>query len=68
MEKEKNSTLPEMLKMSEVAKILRLSRNGLNDVIDSNPDFPLFKISGKTYRVPSRELQSWMEAKRVSGL
>ena len=59
--------LPMFLKIDDLKKLLRTSRNGVHEIINKNPDFPILRISEKRIRVPRDQFFTWMESKFKEG-
>ena len=53
----------EYLKIPEVAKLLRISRNRAYDIAASDPTFPVVTI-GRRLIVPRADLQAWLQNQR----
>ena len=53
----------EYLKIPEVAKLLRISRNRAYDIAASDPTFPVVTI-GRRLIVPRADLQAWLQTQR----
>jgi predicted DNA-binding transcriptional regulator AlpA len=53
----------ENLKIPEVAKLLRISRNRAYNIAASDPTFPVIVI-GRRLIVPRKDLQDWLEGQR----
>lgn len=53
---------PEYLKIPEVAKLLRISRNRAYDLAASDPSFPVIVI-GRRLIVSRNELEAWLTHK-----
>jgi predicted DNA-binding transcriptional regulator AlpA len=55
--------MEENLKIPEVAKLLRISRNRAYALAASDPTFPVIAI-GRRLIVPRKELETWLESQR----
>lgn len=51
---------PELLKMSEVANILRITRQDAYDLLPGMEGFPLLKLSERRMRVPRDAFFKWL--------
>lgn len=54
---------PENLKIPEVAKMLRISRNRAYDLAATDPTFPVTTI-GRSLIVPRKDLEAWLATQR----
>ncbi len=53
----------ENLKIPEVAKLLRISRNRAYELAATDPTFPVIAI-GHRLIVPRKDLQTWLQSQR----
>jgi excisionase family DNA binding protein len=56
-------TSQDYLRISEVAKLLRISRNRAYDLAASDPTFPVIAI-GRRLIVPREDLETWVKSQR----
>ncbi len=61
MKREDLEKLPELLKVSEVADYLRISRQHVYRSLLSRPDFPCTKISEKRTRISKEGFIRWLD-------
>lgn len=52
---------PPLMRVTEVAKVLRISRQKVYEIILSRPDFPHIRLSEKRTRIPRDAFLKWLK-------
>jgi excisionase family DNA binding protein len=61
MTEEELNDMPTLLKVTEMADILRIGRNAAYEIIYQD-DFPILRLGPKKIRVPKQELLDWIKS------
>lgn len=61
MTEEEFNDMPMLLKVTEMAKVLRIGRNAAYEIIYQK-NFPILKLGPKKIRVPKQELFDWIKS------
>jgi excisionase family DNA binding protein len=61
MTEEELHDMPTLLKVTEMADILRIGRNAAYEIIYQD-DFPILRLGPKKIRVPKQELLDWIKS------
>lgn len=57
--------LPEMLRMSEVAEFLRLTKHDAYELLPKIEGFPVIRLSERRMRVPKDKFLKWLDSQQL---